>query len=538
MDGCYKITGVLGAGGFAVVYQAIQMNLRKPVALKVLTDESRKDPKHTQRFFLEAEAAAALLHPNIVRVQDVGVLETGQPYIVMEPFQGRNLKRALAVEGPLPPERAIPLFIGALDGLAIAHAQGVIHRDLKPSNLILVDAGKPSESLKIIDFGTARLQHAESELTGSGLLGTPAYLAPEYIKSHTVSPAMDVYQMGLVLAETMLGRRLIEAETPYMFLLAHAKGELNLPDALREGPLGEVMLKALHLNPQQRFPDAAAFRDALRGVDLAHLPALPVEYRPFAVAASTFSSTDLSIAAELSMEGLRSSSIKLPAPEPQAEPLPPAPQPSLRWPLVMAAALALLGVGALIVALALGSSSEAPAPQAQAQAPTAPSPPPATAPPAEAISFVLSTDPPGLEVLDADSSVSLGRTPIRLEAAPGQPRYVQFRQDAAVSPLQRVAPAAGAERVELDLKDWLATLAGDFPMEDAAPASAPPRAASAPGARWTPRGAPAGAAAPASAASAAPATAASRPRLGTIDDDRPQLGTVDDPARPKTGTLD
>ncbi len=263
IDERYQIQDVLGRGGYAVVYRALQVNIERFVALKVLSLGPAVDGDDIERFLRAARLAARIQHPNAVTIYDVGRLGDGAPYIVMEPFIGRNLKRELRHGGPLAPERCIRLFLGCLDALAKAHEAGVIHRDLKPGNLIVTDPGTSSEALKVIDFGIARLRDEQTSMTGSGLLGTPSYLAPEYIREHLVTPALDVYQMGLILVEALTGRQVVRGETPYKCIWQHVSGELDLPPQVMEGELGVVLRRALERDHQRRFPHAAALRDAL-----------------------------------------------------------------------------------------------------------------------------------------------------------------------------------------------------------------------------------------------------------------------------------
>ncbi|MEL6179308.1 MAG: serine/threonine-protein kinase [Myxococcota bacterium] len=268
----YIIEGVYGVGGFATVYRATEEASDahpdgRPVAIKLLhadLDDATIE-ESVQRFLREARAISSIAHPGVVNVYDVGRLADRFPYIVMEPLDGRDLSKALDEDGPIPPSRLLPMFIVCLDALAEAHAKGIVHRDLKPENLILSLNGA---SLKIIDFGIVRLDRDNVTLTRTGRrVGTPRYLAPEYIKDGTVTPQIDVYQMGLSLIEGMTGRRVVTARNPLDAALAHIAGDLNIPRGLLDGPLGPVLHSALSLKPRGRYAEAGAFANALRQID-------------------------------------------------------------------------------------------------------------------------------------------------------------------------------------------------------------------------------------------------------------------------------
>ncbi len=283
VKGRYEIRGVLGRGGFGRVYRAMDVELEREVAIKVLeltgvADKAEALEALLARFRREAMLAARIHHPSVVRVYDVGVLEgkAGQPFIVMELLDGQDLEALLREGGPLEPARALSLFCGALDALAEAHQVGIVHKDLKPSNLFISTPGTPGERIKIVDFGIAHIGDAsQGRLTQTGhMLGTPQYMAPEYFESQDVTPALDVYQMGLILVEMMWGRPVVDQDTPIKCIMAHVRGELAVPSALLEGPLGVAITRALAVDPGARFLNAGQFAEALRHVDTARLLAI------------------------------------------------------------------------------------------------------------------------------------------------------------------------------------------------------------------------------------------------------------------------
>lgn len=267
VGGSYRIVERVAEGGFAVVYRA--QVAEEVVALKVLDP-----PRHTdaadaflRRFQREAEVASKVRHGNVVEIRAYAADDEG-PWIAMDLLTGHDLKRELARYGPMKPARVLPLFIGALEGLQVGHAQGIVHRDLKPGNLFLHtdDAG---EKLVLLDFGIARpTGDADENLTATGhLLGTPRYYAPEYATRQLVTPALDVYQMGLILLEVLTGAPAVPHSDPYTCLLAHCQGRLEFPETLQRSPLGEVLMRALNVDHRRRFADAGTFAAALRSVD-------------------------------------------------------------------------------------------------------------------------------------------------------------------------------------------------------------------------------------------------------------------------------
>lgn len=279
----YEITRHLGAGGFAQVFEAFDTNIERPVAIKFLNlHASTTDPTAQQnilaRFKREAKLAAKIQHSNVVNIFDFGLVgqDRNIPFIVMELLSGHDLEEQIFDVGPMKPSRALPLFVGCLEALGEAHKLGIVHKDLKPSNLFLSNPGERTESLRIVDFGIAHIRDArEGRLTATGeILGTPQYLSPEYIEAQIVSPAFDVYQMGLILVEALTGKAVVDEMHPLRCVKAHSMGELDLPNALLESPMGPVIARALHLDHNQRFANAEEFADALAEVAPSSVPVL------------------------------------------------------------------------------------------------------------------------------------------------------------------------------------------------------------------------------------------------------------------------
>lgn len=271
----YEVVTLLGSGGFAAVFQAFDREIERQVAIKVLNIAAVTTPgtemgPFLERFRREAKLAARIHHPNAIEIHDFGVLPgKTMPYIIMEMLEGRDIQDEIKLHGGMDPERALPLFIGALEALGEAHRHGIVHKDIKPANLFLSRPETRNEMLKIVDFGIAHIGGTdESRMTQTGaMFGTPQYLSPEYVQSQTVGPEMDVYQMGLVLVEMLTGRTVIDDENPWQCALKHATGELRIPSVLLDGELGPILSKALEFDPKERYPDALAFADAVDEVD-------------------------------------------------------------------------------------------------------------------------------------------------------------------------------------------------------------------------------------------------------------------------------
>ncbi len=283
VDGRYRVDGILGEGGFATVYLATHVHMGRQVALKVLEARAKRDlDAFEERFLREAQVSAQIEHPNVVTIHDFGFFGAARhPYIAMQLLEGHDLADELYEKRRMTPTRAAHLMIDCLGGLGEAHRLGIVHKDLKPSNLFLQYPGTERERLMLLDFGVARVMGDDSQRTSTGdLYGTPRYLAPEYVDAHVATPALDVYQMALILVEMISGEPVVGHDHPLQCLMAHAEGKLRIPEGMRRGDLGLVLDKALSIDYLLRYKDGFAFRDALAKIDLdpleawfAHLPA-------------------------------------------------------------------------------------------------------------------------------------------------------------------------------------------------------------------------------------------------------------------------
>jgi serine/threonine-protein kinase len=260
----YEVEGVLGQGGMGVVYRARHLRLNRPVALKMLLTGPYAAPAESKRFLREAEAVAALHHPNVVPLYDCGELD-GRPYFTMELVEGGTLGQKLSGT-PLPAREAAVLVAALADAVQAAHAAGIVHRDLKPSNVLLSADGTP----KVADFGLARRADGGPGQTRTGVaVGTPSYMSPCQARGDksALGPATDIYALGAILYECLTGRPPFKAESTLETLQQVISQEPVPPSRLNARvprDLGTICLKCLEKDPTRRYPSAAALADDLR----------------------------------------------------------------------------------------------------------------------------------------------------------------------------------------------------------------------------------------------------------------------------------
>ena len=259
----YELEELVGTGGMSSVFRARDRQLERRVAIKILHQHYAEDPEYLERFRREARAVARLSHPNIVTVIDRGD-DDGRQFIVFEHVEGENLKELVLRTGRLPVRRALELALAVADGLAFAHEHGLVHRDVKPQNVLLSSEG----DVKVTDFGIARSLHVEQGVTQTGtVLGTAEYLAPEQASGRPVSPATDVYSLGVVLWELLAGDAPFVGENFVAVALQHVN---EPPPSVHErrpdvSPRLEAAVdRALAKDPAHRFPSMAAFAKELR----------------------------------------------------------------------------------------------------------------------------------------------------------------------------------------------------------------------------------------------------------------------------------
>ncbi|HEY9064934.1 MAG TPA: protein kinase [Burkholderiaceae bacterium] len=260
--GAYLITKRLGEGGVGAVFKAVDVMLKREVAIKVLRDELASDPHFLERFNQEARLHAQLSHPNVASVHAF-LHEGDKQFLVMEYVAGISLDEFIRAGGPVPVERALSIFRRALDGIEHAHHNGIVHRDIKPANIMLADNGQ----VKVMDFGIARALDSQEHLTRLGqVAGTARAMSPEQIRGAQADVRSDIYSLGIVLYTLLAGRAPFDGETDLALMRAQVeqappplRGRVeNLPPAVE----GAVM-RALEKDPSARFQTVGEFSRAL-----------------------------------------------------------------------------------------------------------------------------------------------------------------------------------------------------------------------------------------------------------------------------------
>ncbi|HEX5836199.1 MAG TPA: serine/threonine-protein kinase [Anaerolineales bacterium] len=261
--GLYEIKSELGRGGMATVYRAYDPRFEREVAVKVLPRELlHADPQFRLRFEREAKIIAQLEHTAIVPVYDVGEAD-GQPYFVMRYMNGGSLSDRIKA-GVMEVEEAARILGAIAPGLDEAHARGIVHRDIKPSNILFDKRGNPY----ISDFGIAKLSQAQSgNVTGSAIIGTPAYMAPEQAQGDDIDGRADIYALGIILFEMVTGKQPYEADTPMAVAIKHITDPVpHILDANPKLPFGmdAIIQKAMAKNRNDRYSTAVELVNALR----------------------------------------------------------------------------------------------------------------------------------------------------------------------------------------------------------------------------------------------------------------------------------
>ena len=251
----YKLLRPLGKGGMALVFEAHDQLLERPVAIKLLRKDFSTDPEFRDRFLHEARSAANLSHPNIVTVYDFGI-DDGEIYIVMELATGSDLKTSIEKNGPFSLDSGLELGIQICTGLGYAHRAGIVHCDIKPQNIIITN----DKVAKLTDFGISRALNSPSSSERSDVVwGSPQYLAPELIEGETPSPSSDVYSLGAVLYEIFTGKPPFEGDSVDELLTNHTnKTPQRITSQVNDFPddLDYVISKTLSKETTQRYRTA------------------------------------------------------------------------------------------------------------------------------------------------------------------------------------------------------------------------------------------------------------------------------------------
>jgi serine/threonine protein kinase len=258
--GQYQVIEQVAKGGMATVFRARQKNLARDVAIKVLPPTLMHDGSFLERFYREVEVVAALQHPHILPVYDFGEFE-GMPYIVMAYMSGGTLSDIIS-HGPMNLNDAEVVIRQMADALDYAHSKGIIHRDFKPGNVLLDERG----NTYLADFGLARITASDSQITGTGMLGTPTYMAPELAMNNTLTPAVDIYALGVTLFQMLTGQVPFEANTPLGVLMLHAHDPVPSLTEIRpelHKPVQWVVERSMAKLPGDRYTSGDELAKAL-----------------------------------------------------------------------------------------------------------------------------------------------------------------------------------------------------------------------------------------------------------------------------------
>lgn len=264
VDGRYRVRARIARGGMATVYVATDLRLERRIALKVMHGHLSDDTVFQSRFIQEARAAARLADPHVVNVFDQGQ-DGDMAYLVMEYLPGITLRELLREQKRLTIPQTITIMDAVLSGLAAAHRAGIVHRDVKPENVLLAEDGR----IKIGDFGLARATTANTA-SGAQLLGTIAYLAPELVTRGTADARSDIYALGIMLYEMLVGEQPYKGEQPMQIAFQHATDSVPRPSAKNPGvpePLDELVLWSTERNPDDRPLDAMTMLQRLREIE-------------------------------------------------------------------------------------------------------------------------------------------------------------------------------------------------------------------------------------------------------------------------------
>ncbi len=272
LGGHLKIISCLGSGGMSVVYKAEDLLLQRTVAVKILHSHSALNPQNVLRFRQEAMAASKIDHPNVIRVYEFSVPEKGQPYLVMDFVAGQSLADFIATNGPIEMRRAVSLMGIICDGLQCAHDAGVVHRDLKPANIMLLKDSSGKQTLKLVDFGIAKVLTEDTvghALTQTGeVFGSPLYMSPEQCFGKTLDRQSDLYSLGCVMYEMCTGRPPIKGgsllETIQLQTTDMPAPAISKYAGIKYGAAFDLFIqRAMAKNPDERFQTALDFKQAL-----------------------------------------------------------------------------------------------------------------------------------------------------------------------------------------------------------------------------------------------------------------------------------
>jgi tRNA A-37 threonylcarbamoyl transferase component Bud32 len=464
IDGRYIIESQIGQGGMGFVYAARHAIIDKRVAIKVLKKEHLSDESAAQRFIVEAKAASKIGHQNIVDITDFGVLpgaagQSGAAYFVMEFLDGPTLAKLQTQLVQIDAIRAIGITVQIARGLFAAHQKGIIHRDLKPENIFVLQRDGQDDVVKIVDFGIAKDKAHTKKLTQVGMvLGTPEYMSPEQATGQPTDHRVDMYALGCILYEMVIGDVPFKGENSTKTLTAHVfdpvipptkrRPDLNIPPALEA-----VILRTLQKKPADRYADMRELMNELDRVE-----------------------ADLRAGKLGTASAMSPAQVAASRPTMQTDNVDEVPRNDM--PLYIGiGAVALVLVGMTIAAVSHGSSAKKPPPAppvavAPAQPAQADVPPPGT--PKKDIEIVLRTVPPGADIFDGVER--LGASPLSLRRPRGDGQLQLSIRHGGYKDVARDVPLDRDRDLEVVLvpKAKAVASAGKKPPAPAHPAAPPP----------------------------------------------------------------
>ena len=284
LDDTYQVEKLIGTGGFGAVYLARQLSMDREVALKILVANAMNVEEMIQRFRREVMACRNLGHPNTIRIYDFRDRPDGILYYTMEYVRGPTLKDVVKEDGPMAPSRVAHVLKQICKSLAEAHSFGIVHRDLKPANIMLADIAGETDFVKVVDFGIAKIvddgNDERDQLTNAGVLvGTLNYMSPEQIQGGEIGPASDLYALGLIAIEMLMGRSVFEGTGRWEVLHKQISDDpVDIPEEVVNSALGSVLQTALQKPVEKRYKSAEDMLAALGGiVGLSNTPLIEVE---------------------------------------------------------------------------------------------------------------------------------------------------------------------------------------------------------------------------------------------------------------------